>query len=138
MGAALIGQNQGQIQGARACVCSLKWRATGPRKDDRDEWTVTRSGRSRWWVVCGWFPSSNISHEKLVELVELRVADRRVLRLIQKWLKAGGIGRRAVVRNEGRNAAGSGDLAATCEHLPALRVGTNGSWSGARSSLTAM
>ena len=31
----------------------------------------------------------NISHEKLVELVELRVADRRVLRLIQKWLKAG-------------------------------------------------
>ena len=31
----------------------------------------------------------NISHEKLVELVELSVADRRVLRLIQKWLKAG-------------------------------------------------
>ena len=31
----------------------------------------------------------NISHEKLVELLELRVADQRVLRLIQKWLKAG-------------------------------------------------
>ena len=31
----------------------------------------------------------NISHEKLVELVEKRIADPRVLRLIQKWLKAG-------------------------------------------------
>jgi RNA-directed DNA polymerase len=31
----------------------------------------------------------NISHEKLVQLVEKRIADQRVLRLIQKWLKAG-------------------------------------------------
>jgi RNA-directed DNA polymerase len=31
----------------------------------------------------------NISHEKLVELVERRIADPRILRLIQKWLKAG-------------------------------------------------
>jgi RNA-directed DNA polymerase len=31
----------------------------------------------------------NISHEKLVELIELRIADPRILRLIQKWLKAG-------------------------------------------------
>ena len=31
----------------------------------------------------------NINHEKLMELLELRVADRRILRLIQKWLKAG-------------------------------------------------
>ena len=31
----------------------------------------------------------NISHEKLVQLVEKRIADPRVLRLIQKWLKAG-------------------------------------------------
>ncbi len=31
----------------------------------------------------------NIDHAKLVELVELRIADRRILRLIQKWLKAG-------------------------------------------------
>ena len=30
-----------------------------------------------------------ISHEKLLELMEYRVADPRVLRLIQKWLKAG-------------------------------------------------
>ncbi len=31
----------------------------------------------------------NISHEKLVQLIEERIADPRVLRLIQKWLKAG-------------------------------------------------
>jgi retron-type reverse transcriptase len=31
----------------------------------------------------------NISHEKLVEWIELRIADQRLLRLIQKWMKAG-------------------------------------------------
>ena len=31
----------------------------------------------------------NISHEKLIQLIEKRIADPRVLRLIQKWLKAG-------------------------------------------------
>ena len=31
----------------------------------------------------------NISHERLIQLVEKRIADPRVLRLIQKWLKAG-------------------------------------------------
>ncbi len=31
----------------------------------------------------------NIRHEKLMELIELRIADQRILRLIRKWLKAG-------------------------------------------------
>jgi hypothetical protein len=31
----------------------------------------------------------NISHEKLVQLIGKRIADARILRLIQKWLKAG-------------------------------------------------
>jgi RNA-directed DNA polymerase len=31
----------------------------------------------------------NISHAKLIELVGIRIADRRIIRLIQKWLKAG-------------------------------------------------
>ena len=31
----------------------------------------------------------NVSHEWLEEFVEHRIADRRILRLIQKWLKAG-------------------------------------------------
>ena len=43
------------------------------------------------WVldldVRGFF--DNVSHEWLVKFVEHRIADRRILRLIQKWLKAG-------------------------------------------------
>jgi group II intron reverse transcriptase/maturase len=31
----------------------------------------------------------NLSHEWLVKFIEHRIADRRILRLIQKWLKAG-------------------------------------------------
>jgi RNA-directed DNA polymerase len=43
------------------------------------------------WIVDadirGFF--DNISHEKLMELMELRIADPRILRLIRKWLTAG-------------------------------------------------
>ncbi len=43
------------------------------------------------WVldldVRGFF--DNVSHEWLVKFIEHRVADRRIIRLIQKWLKAG-------------------------------------------------
>jgi len=31
----------------------------------------------------------NLSHEWAMKFVEYRVADRRILRLIQKWLKVG-------------------------------------------------
>jgi RNA-directed DNA polymerase len=31
----------------------------------------------------------NMSHEWILKFIEHRVADRRMLRLIQKWLKAG-------------------------------------------------
>ncbi len=31
----------------------------------------------------------NINYEKLMKLVELRINDKRILRLIRKWLKAG-------------------------------------------------
>jgi hypothetical protein len=37
--------------------------------------------------VRGFF--DNVSHEWLVKFVEHRIADRRLIRLIQKWLKAG-------------------------------------------------
>jgi len=43
------------------------------------------------WVldadICGFF--DNVSHEWMVKFLEHRVADRRIIRLIQKWLKAG-------------------------------------------------
>ncbi len=37
--------------------------------------------------ICGYFDA--ISHEWLVKFIEHRIADRRVVRLIQKWLNAG-------------------------------------------------
>lgn len=44
-----------------------------------------------WWVldadIKGYF--DNINHSKLMQMVEQRISDRRILKLISKWLKAG-------------------------------------------------
>ena len=44
-----------------------------------------------WWVVDADIQSyfDNINHEKLLKLVEMRINDRRILKLIRQWLKAG-------------------------------------------------
>src|SRR3984885_8933999 len=60
--------------------------------DALDALTVGLRRKKVNWVldldVRGFF--DNVSHEWLVKFVEHRVADRRIIRLIQKWLKAGG------------------------------------------------
>ena len=50
-----------------------------------------------------------IEHKWLVQFVEHRITDPRIVRLIQKWLKCakacGRDGRRSVVRDRGRDSA---------------------------------
>ena len=53
-------------------------------------WVGLKRRRVNWVLdldVRGFF--DNVSHEWLVKFVEHRIADRRMIRLIQKWLKAG-------------------------------------------------
>ena len=53
-------------------------------------WVGLRRRRVNWVLdldVRGFF--DNVSHEWLVKFIEHRIADRRMVRLIQKWLKAG-------------------------------------------------
>ena len=76
------------------------------------------------WVldldIRGFFDT--ISHEWLVKFVEHRIADRRVVRLIQKWLNAGVLEDGKRIAGGGRDAAGRQCIAAAGEHLPPLRL----------------
>lgn len=70
--------------------CSYGFR---PKRDAHQALEVVRKACNKhgWWVVDadiqGYFDS--INHEKLMKLVEIRINDRRMLKLIRQWLKAG-------------------------------------------------
>jgi RNA-directed DNA polymerase len=65
---------------------------------------------------------TSLDHSWLVRFLEHRIADKRVLRLIQKWLSAG------VIEDGVRDGDCAGDrargvgIAAACKRLPALRL----------------
>ena len=63
-----------------------------------------------------------VSQEWLIRFVEHRIGDRRIIRLIQKWLKAGVLEDGVVTVSEKGTRAGFGDLTAACQRLPALRL----------------
>src|ERR1700732_4429697 len=65
------------------------------------------------WVldldIRGFFDA--ISHEWLVKFIEHRIADRRVVRLVPKWLNGGGLGDGKRKRGGGGDTPGGGALA---------------------------
>jgi RNA-directed DNA polymerase len=71
--------------------CSFGFRPKRSMHDALRQIRKTVNEGSIYWVVdvdiTGYF--DNIPHDKLMALVEQRISDRRILKLIQKWLKAG-------------------------------------------------
>lgn len=64
-----------------------------PKRSARQALEVVRKACNNrgWWVVEVDIRSyfDNINHEKLMKMVEMRINDRRVLKLLRQWLKAG-------------------------------------------------
>jgi hypothetical protein len=80
------------------------------------------------WVldadIRGFFDT--IDHEWLVKFIEHRIADRRVVRQIRKWLKAGVLKDGELRYTECGTPRGGKYFTLDGEHLPALRAGSVG------------
>ena len=62
----------------------------GGRKSSQELAEALHDGKHRWVVeadIMGFF--DHINHDWLEEMLELRIADRSLIRIIRKWLKAG-------------------------------------------------
>ncbi len=65
----------------------------------------------------------NISHEWLMKFLEHRIADQADAAAVEEMASGRSIGGRRVVAHESGNTAGSGDITAVCQRVPALRGG---------------
>ena len=73
-----------------------------------------------------------MAHSWTIRFLEHRIADKRILRLIAKWLKVGITEDGLVTRRErGTPQASHGDFTNSCERLLALRVPISGPIAGA-------
>ena len=64
----------------------------------------------------------SVSQQWLIRFLKHRINDTRMLRLIQKWLKAGVLEDGVVTVSERGDRPRFGDLTTPCQRLPALRV----------------
>jgi RNA-directed DNA polymerase len=69
---------------------------------------------------------TSLDHGWLQKFVEHRIADHRILRLIQKWVNAGVIEDGGVDGERGRGASRGIGLTVARQHLPRLRLGSVG------------
>jgi retron-type reverse transcriptase len=76
------------------------------------------------WVLDADFRDffTSLDHAWLVRFLEQRIADMRVLRLIQRWLKAGVVEDGAWSASEEGSPQGATMLTAARKRLPALRL----------------
>ena len=63
-----------------------------------------------------------VDHGWLMRMVEHRIADPRILRLIGQWLRAGILEHGVYAETVEGTPPGRGDQPAACQHLPALRA----------------
>jgi hypothetical protein len=101
---------------------SYGFRTGRGQHDALDALAVGIETRAVNWIldadIAGFFDTVN--HDWLLRFVEQRTGDRRVIRLIRKWLKAGVMEDGRVMGNRGRDPARRGGLTPPGQHLPAL------------------
>src|SRR6266404_4482169 len=94
----------------------------GPH-DALDAAVVGIAGRKVNWILDADIRSffDSVNQEWLIRFVEHRIGDKRIVRLIRKWLKAGILEDGVVAVSDRGEGARIGDLTALGQHLPALR-----------------
>ena len=94
----------------------------GPH-DALDALMVGITSRKVNWILDADIRSffDTVSQEWLIRFVEHRIGDRRIIRLIRKWLRAGILEDGAVTVSDRGTGQGVGDLTVARQHLPALR-----------------
>ena len=92
--------------------------------DALDALVVGISGRKVNFILDAEIRSffDSVDQRWLIRFMEHRIGDKRILRLIQKWLKVGVMEDGIVTVSETGNRTGSGDLTAFGQYLSSLRL----------------
>lgn len=79
---------------------------------------IQRDSRHKGWVVDLDIRSyfDHVNHQKLLKLVEQRISDRRIVKMIRKWLEAGVLDRGQFHESQ-RGTPQGGHLSSALQHL---------------------